>query len=76
MSVARALRQPGIADPAFRRATGVAFLLGYNARVRGRLGREENPFSKWISTRHHAAWRDGWDLADKRGLLVELPDQK
>lgn len=74
MSVASALRQPGIADPAFRRATGRAFLLGYNARVSGRVGREENPFSQRVAPRHHAAWRDGWDLADKTGLLVELPE--
>jgi len=76
MSVARALRQPEIPNPAFRRATELAFFEGYNGRVSGRDGWEGNPFPLSVAPRQYKAWKQGWDKADKTGLLMKLPEQK
>ena len=73
MSARSDMRQPRIADPALRWATGAAFLLGYNWRVSGRGRFLDNPYSQTLAPRQWRAWRKGWDLADKTGLLVELP---
>jgi len=66
---------PKTQNPAFRRATNLAFLLGYNARVLGQARREGNPHPKLVAPRQHAAWRSGWDKANLYGLLMELPQQ-
>jgi len=75
MSAASTMRQPEITHPAFRRATNLAFLLGYNARVLGQARHEGNPYPQSVEPRQYKAWERGWDKANLYGLLVELPQQ-
>jgi len=66
---------PKTQNPAFKQATNLAFLLGYNARVLGQARREGNPYPQSVEPRQYNAWAQGWDRANLYGLLMELPQQ-